>query len=72
LPERFRAGLALGEQDVEELRVLLARRDQHNQRLYRDLQEMTRQLESANAALRIGVIGRLGYLLRRVAARLKR
>lgn len=37
LPERFRPGLALTEQDVQELRVLLARRDQHIQRLYRDL-----------------------------------
>lgn len=37
LPERFRAGHQLSEQDVQELKVLLARRDQHNQRLYREL-----------------------------------
>lgn len=37
LPERFRAGLTLSERDVQDLRILLARRDQHNQRLYGEL-----------------------------------
>lgn len=39
LPERFEAGRTLTEQDVADLRVLLARRDQHIQRLYRDLMD---------------------------------
>lgn len=50
LPERFAAGYTLGEADVQELRRLLARRDQHLQRLYRQLQQ--------NAA-RQGWFGRL-------------
>lgn len=37
LPERYAPGLTLSEQDVQELKVMLARRDQHNQRLYGDL-----------------------------------
>lgn len=41
LPERFRAGLTLSEHDVEELRILLARRDQHNQRLYGELLQLS-------------------------------
>jgi hypothetical protein len=45
LPERFRAGLTLGEADAQELRALLAARDQHIQRLYRDLQGLHAQLE---------------------------
>lgn len=39
LPGRFAAGYTLAEADVLELRRLLARRDQHLQRLYRKLQE---------------------------------
>ena len=72
LPERFRAGMTLTEHDVEELRVLLVRRDQHNQRLYRDIGSLTTQLESANAALHAGTTGRIEHLLRRIVARLRR
>lgn len=37
LPERFQAGLTLSDEDVRELKTLLARRDQHLQRLYRQV-----------------------------------
>jgi hypothetical protein len=70
LPARFVPGRSLDSADVEELRVLLARRDQHNQRLYRDLTALTAQFEQAQAALYAGRLGRLRYaaqaLLRRV------
>lgn len=52
LPERFRPGLTLGEADVLELKVLLARRDQHNQRLYRDISRQQVELEQLKAALK--------------------
>jgi len=71
LPERFQAGLTLGAADVEELRILLARRDQHNQRLYRDVTSLTMQLEQAQAAINAGHVGRLRYIARRVLARLR-
>ncbi len=45
LPEKFRSGHTLSDDDVQELRVLLARRDQHNQRLYRDITALTKQVE---------------------------
>lgn len=66
LPERFRAGMTLGEHDVEELRALLARRDQHNQRLYRDIGHLTIDLERSQAALHAGGLGRLRYLANRL------
>lgn len=69
LPERFRAGLALSDADVEELRVLLARRDQHNQRLYRDVTRLTAELERAQAALFAGRLGRLRWLAQRLLRR---
>lgn len=72
LPEHLRAGTTLTEADVEALRVLMARRDQHNQRLYRDLSELTRQLEQSQAALHGGRLGRLRYLASRALARLRR
>lgn len=71
LPERFRAGTTLSEADIEELRGLLARRDQHNQRIYRDLTAASAQLEAAQAALYAGNLGRLRYLARRVRERLR-
>jgi hypothetical protein len=66
LPERFRAGLTLDERDLEELRVLLARRDHHNQRLYRDITRLTASLERSQAALYAGRLGRLRYIARRL------
>lgn len=57
LPERFLPGFTLGEADLEELRVLLRRRDMHNQRLYRDLQAMQKQLDETRAALEAGPFG---------------
>lgn len=69
LPERFRPGLTLQESDVEELRVLLARRDQHNQRLYRDISRQQVQLEQLQAAIAGGRLGRLRYYLSRLRAR---
>jgi len=53
LPPRFRPGITLGEGDVDLLNALLARRDQHNQRLYRDLTSLTTQLEQAKNQLAI-------------------
>ncbi|HET8943013.1 MAG TPA: 2OG-Fe(II) oxygenase [Rudaea sp.] len=72
LPERFKPGLTLTESDVQELRILLARRDQHNQRLYRDTTNLTKQLEQSQAALHAGRLGRLRYFARRVLARIQR
>jgi hypothetical protein len=70
LPERFQPGFTLSDADVQELRVLLARRDQHNQRLYRDVTQVTKQLEQAQAALHSGRLGRLQHFARRLLARL--
>jgi hypothetical protein len=72
LPVRFQPGLTLDASDVEELRGLLARRDQHNQRLYRDLTDLTGQLERAQAAINTGSVGRLRYVAQRIVARLRR
>ena len=47
LPDRFVAGLMLSETDVQELRTLLARRDQHLQRLYRQVQELNGRLSGS-------------------------
>ncbi|MEO5626169.1 MAG: 2OG-Fe(II) oxygenase [Dokdonella sp.] len=71
LPERFKTGMTLASADVEELRVLLARRDQHNQRLYRDLADVGKQLEGAKTALLAGRLGRLRYLSAWVLAKLR-
>jgi hypothetical protein len=72
LPERFVAGHTLSEADVEEMRVLLKRRDMHNQRLYHDLTHLQKRLEQSQAALYQGRLGRLLYFLRRIRARLRR
>ena len=71
LPERFRAGVILAAGDIEELRALLARRDQHNQRLYRDLADLGKQLEAAKTALLGGLLGRVRYLIAAAVAKLR-
>ncbi|HUD41638.1 MAG TPA: 2OG-Fe(II) oxygenase [Dokdonella sp.] len=71
LPAHIRAGRTLDEADLQTLRVLLKRRDQHNQRLYRDLASLTEQLEQAKAAIENGRMSRWSYLARRILARLK-
>jgi hypothetical protein len=68
LPERFRPGRTLDEHDVQELRILLTRRDQHNQRLYRDLTGLQKQLERAQSA-RIGPLGIMMRMRRKLDAR---
>lgn len=73
LPDRFRAGTTLTEGDVEELRVLLQRRDQHTQRLYRDITRLTVELDRSREALYSGAFGRVRYfvgLARRALRRL--
>jgi len=72
LPPRFAPGLTLSVDDVDELRTLLARRDQHLQRTYGDVTRLTVELERLHAALRRGPLGRLIYVARRLAARLQR
>ncbi len=72
LPEHFVAGKTLNVADIEELRTLLARRDQHNQRLYRDITHLNAKLEGAVAALHSGRFGRLRYFVNRLRARLGR
>jgi len=72
LPERFQPGMTLGATDIEQLRVLLARRDQHNQRLYREISSLTNRLDQVQTALGRGWLGRLHYFARRVVGRFMR
>ena len=44
LPEHIRAGEVLGEQDLEEIRRLIARRDQHLKRLYEKIHALNGEL----------------------------
>ena len=72
LPAHFQPGLTLSEDDVQTLRTLLARRDQHNQRLYRDVAKLTSELEGVLASLHRGRLGRLHYYARLLLAKLRR
>ncbi|MEM9304921.1 MAG: 2OG-Fe(II) oxygenase [Pseudomonadota bacterium] len=45
LPDRFRPGMVLGEADVAELHTMLGRRDQHLERLYRHISDLTARVE---------------------------
>ena len=72
LPERFQPGMTLAAADVEQLRVLLARRDHHNQRLYREITHLNGELEKAREALYAGRLGRLRYFAMRVRTVLQR
>lgn len=72
LPERFRPGATLDARDVAELKTLFARRDQHSRRLYREIAQLTGQLEEAHTALYAGRLGRLRYLAQQLKLRLRR
>ena len=72
LPKRFQPGMTLSAADVEDLQVLLTRRDHHNQRLYLEVTSLAKQLEQAHAALNSGRLGRLRYFARRLIGRLTR
>lgn len=71
LPVRFAPGRVLDDHDVAELRALLARRDQHVQRLQRDLARLGATLDEARAALAAGTFGQLALGARRALARLR-
>jgi hypothetical protein len=72
LPDRYQAGMTLAPDDVNELQVLIKRRDQHNQRLYREITTLTGELKQAQSALEAGRLGRLQYFARKFAARFQR
>lgn len=80
LPERFQPGYTLDAGDRMELEILMARRDQHNQRLYRDITALNTQLEQARRIATAGPVAveavnsaRSGYgVLRRAAGKLRR
>ena len=44
LPEHFRSGVALAEEDIGEIKRLLTRRDQHLKRLYQDIKDLNATL----------------------------
>lgn len=69
LPEDFVPGHTLTDHDLGVLRTLLQRRDHHNQRLYRDICALQKQLEQAQTALHAGKLGRLRYFITRLIAR---
>jgi hypothetical protein len=58
LPERIQAGLTLSEDDHAEIIRLIARRDQHLERLYRTVSELNAQLESAQGSALLGLYRR--------------
>ena len=68
LPPNYAPGLLLDTSHVGELRTLLARRDQHLQRLYRDLS----RLEAECAALRGSALERIAHFARRALRALGR
>jgi hypothetical protein len=69
LPKRFSAGVTLDDTDIGVLRTLLARRDQHIQRLYQDAAAQSAQLAQATSALRSGWLGRLAWFIQRALKR---
>ena len=54
-------GRTLSERDARELRIAYTRREQHIQRLYRDISHLSRQLESARGLFGPGSLARRLY-----------
>lgn len=71
LPERFSEGRVLDAEDVETLRTLLARRDQHIARQYRDIARISTELDTARALLARSWLGRLIGFARRALSRIR-
>jgi hypothetical protein len=72
LPPHLHAGHVLSDEDMNALRILVRRRDEHAQRLYRDLQRLERERDDLRAVLDRGRLGRLLHYGRRALARLSR
>ncbi len=70
LPDHIVAGHTLTEADLQEIRILLTRRDQHNQRLYREISRQQTELEQLHGALERGTPGRIKYLYDKLRMRL--
>jgi 2OG-Fe(II) oxygenase superfamily len=69
LPDYLQDGHTLSADDVQTLKILIARRDQHNQRLYKDISSLTTQLEAAKHALGMSRARRLWWMVRRALGR---
>jgi 2OG-Fe(II) oxygenase superfamily len=69
LPAHLHAGHTLTQDDIDTLKNMWARRDQHSQRLYRDLMRQEKALEQSNAALTAGRLGRLVHFARKALAK---
>ncbi|MFO1493514.1 MAG: 2OG-Fe(II) oxygenase [Lysobacterales bacterium] len=69
LPAHLREGHTLSAEDMQTLRVLLARRDQHIQRLYRDAQSRDANLEQLRDLLRRSRLSRIAHWVRRLLGR---
>jgi 2OG-Fe(II) oxygenase superfamily len=57
LPPRFVEGMRLGSEDVQQVRLLLARRDQHLKRLYRNIQRLYGEVNRLRLSQGAGVAG---------------
>ncbi len=70
------AGHTLSAEQAEQVRIALARRDQHIQRLYGDITRLTGELDTARATLaqvlNAGTLGRIRWLARRLLGRSSR
>lgn len=69
LPAHLAEGHTLSAEDMQTLRVLLARRDQHLQRLYRDAQAREAELDHLRTLLRRSRLSRIAQWARRLLGR---
>jgi hypothetical protein len=69
LPEWVQQAHVLSAVDVQELQIAFSRRDQHNQRLYQDIEQLQARLDDAVALLKRSWLERLAWYVRRVLRR---